>query len=83
MPLKKLKWDLKPPKLHLPDNKDRFLLYSDTGKFATGIALYQIQNGKPKLITDASKRMPKAPNNYSITGLEFCGLEALSTYWER
>ena len=40
----------KPPILHLPDEKGRFHLYSDTSKYATGSALYQIQNGKPKLI---------------------------------
>ena len=32
----------KPPVLHLPDKKGRFQLYSDTSKFATGSALYQI-----------------------------------------
>ena len=32
-----------PPVLHLPDNKERFHLYSDTSKFAsTGCTLYQI-----------------------------------------
>ena len=39
-----------------------------------GSALYQIQNGKPKLITYASKRLPEAAHNYSITELEMCGL---------
>ena len=39
---------IKLPILHLPDGKGRFHLYSDTSKFATGSALYQIQNGKPK-----------------------------------
>ena len=38
---------IEPPVLHLPDNKARFHLCSDTSKFATGSALYQIQNGKP------------------------------------
>ena len=46
----------------------------DTSKFATGSALYQIQNGQPKLIAYASKRMPEAAKNYSITELEMCGL---------
>ena len=64
----------KPPILHLPDGKGRFHLYSDTGKYATGSALYQIQNGKPKLIAYASKRLPEAAGNYSITELEMCGL---------
>ena len=40
----------KPAVLHLPDSKGRFHLYSDTSKYATGSALYQIQNGKAKLI---------------------------------
>ena len=35
--------------------------------------LYQIQNGKPKLTTYESKRLPEAPQNYSIT-------EILSSY---
>ena len=39
-----------------------------------GSALYQIQNGKPKLITYASKRLPEAARNYSITELELCRL---------
>ena len=41
----------------------RFHLYSDTSKFVTGSVLYQIQNGKPKLIAYASKRLPKAAKN--------------------
>ena len=41
---------VKPPVLHLPDNEGRFHLYSDTSTFDAGSALYQIQNGKPKLI---------------------------------
>ena len=45
----------RPPVLHLPDRQGRFQLYSDTSKFATGSALYQIQNGQPKLIAYASK----------------------------
>ena len=64
----------KPPILHLPDGKGRFHLYSDTSKYATGSALYQIQNGKPKLIANASKRLPEAARNYSITELEMCRL---------
>ena len=52
----------------------RFHLYSDTSKFATGSALYQIQNGKPKLTAYASKRLPEAAKSYSITELELCSL---------
>ena len=58
----------------MPNKTGRFHLYSDTSKFATGSALYQIQGGKPKLIEYASKRLPDAARNYSITELELCGL---------
>ena len=58
----------------MPKKIGRFHLYSDTSKFATGSTLYQIQNGKPKLIAYASKRLPKAAKSYSITELELCGL---------
>ena len=65
---------IKPPFLHVPNKMGRFHLYSDTSKFATGSALYQMQNGKPKLIAYASKRLPEATKSYSITELELCGL---------
>ena len=58
----------------MPNTTGRFCLYSDTCKFSTGSALYQIQNAKPKLIMYASKRLPEAVRNYSITELELCGL---------
>ena len=64
----------KPLVLHMPDKIGRFQLYSDTSKYATGSALYQIQNGKPKLIAYVSKGLPEAACNYSITELEMCGL---------
>ena len=64
----------RPPVLHLPDRQGRFQLYSDTSKFATGSALYQIQNWQAKLIAYASKRMPEVAKNYSITELEMYGL---------
>ena len=65
---------VKPPVLPLPDNKGRFQLYSGSSKFAMGNALYQIHNGKPKLITYSSKTLPEAVRNYSIIELEMCGL---------
>ena len=64
----------KSPVPHMPDRRGRFLLYSDTSKHATGSALYQVQDGKPKLIAYTSKRMPEAAKNYTITELEMCGL---------
>ena len=65
---------IKQPVLHMPYKTGIFHLYSDISKFAIGSTLYQIQNGKPKLIVYASKRLPEAMRNYSITELELCGL---------
>ena len=39
-----------------------------------GSTLYQIQQGKPKLIAYASKGLPEAARSYSTTELELCGL---------
>ena len=58
----------------MPNKTGRFHLYSDISKFATGSALYQIQNRKPILIAYTSKRLPEAMRSYSITELELCGL---------
>ena len=65
---------VKVPVLHMPNREGRFHLYSNTSKFAAAGALYQIQNGKPKLKAYASKRLPEAVRSYSITKLELCGL---------
>ena len=65
---------MKLPVLHMPNNMGRFHLYSDISKYKTGSTLYQIQNGKPKLIAYASKGLPEAAKSYSITELELCGL---------
>ena len=58
----------------MPNHEGSFHLYSDMSKFATGSTLYQIQNGKPKLIAYASKRLPEAARNYLITELKLCSL---------
>ena len=59
------------PVLHLSESNGRLLLYSDTSKFATGSALYQMPNEKPKFIAYASKRLPKVARNYFITELVY------------
>ena len=61
----------------------RLHLYSDTSKSATGSALYQIQNGKPKLIAYTSKRLPEDVSNYSITELELCWIASFSHLLKR
>ena len=65
---------VKPPVLHMPIKTGGFHLYCDTSKYTTGSTLYQIQGGTPKLLAYASKRLPEAAKNYSITELELCGL---------
>ena len=65
---------VKPLVLHMPNKTGRFHLYSDTSKYVTGSALYQIQGGKPKLIAYASKILPESAKYYSLTELELCGL---------
>ena len=45
----------RPPMLSMPDKRGRFTLYSDTSKHATGSALYQVQDGSPRLIAYVSK----------------------------
>ena len=50
---------VKAPILRMPNCEGRFHLYSDMSKFATGSALYQIQNRKLKLIAYASKDFQK------------------------
>ena len=59
-----------PPVLHLPRAEGRFILYSDTSIEGTGSSLWQIQEGKPKLIGYASKTLPEACSRYSVTELE-------------
>ena len=58
---------VKAPVLHMPNCEGRYHLYSNTITFAAGSALYQIQNGKPKLIAYAGKRLPEAVRSYLIT----------------
>ena len=52
--------------------KQEDFIYIQT--LATCSALYQIQNGNPKLIAYMSKRIHEAAKSYSITELELCGL---------
>ena len=65
---------INPPVLHMLNTTGRFHLYSDTCKFVKGSVLYQIQNGKPKLVAYTSKRLPEVAKNHSITELELFGL---------
>ena len=69
--------------LHMPNHEGRFHLYFYASKFAAGSTLYQIQNGKSKLIAYTSERLPEAVRSYSITELELCKLaiNIASFFW--
>ena len=71
-----------PPVLHLPKAEGRFILYSDTSMEGTGCSLWQIQEGKPKLIGYASKTLPEACSRYSVTKLEMAGLLVNMNPWK-
>ena len=71
-----------PPVLHLPKADGRFILYSDTSIDGTGSSLWQIQEGKPKLIGYASKTLPEACSRYSVTELEMTGLLVNMNLWK-
>ena len=73
---------IKPPVLHLPRPGGRFILYCDTSKTHTGISLWQMQDGKPRLLGYASKSLPDACKNYSITELEMTGLAINIHLWK-
>ena len=71
-----------PPVLHLPRDESRFILYSDTSIEGTGSSLWQIQEGKPKLIGYASKTLPEACSRYCVTELEMTGLLVNMNLWK-
>ena len=69
--------------LHLPKADGRFILYFDTSKEDTGSSLWQIQEGKPKLLGYASKTLPEACTRYSATELEMTGLLVSMNLWKK
>ena len=65
-----------PPVLTMPRSEGLFRLYADTSKIGVGASLWQLQDGKERLIAYYSKTLPKAASNYGITELELTGLES-------
>ena len=68
--------------LYLPKAEGRFILYSDTSVEGTGSSLWQMQEGKAKLIGYASKTLPEACSRYSVTELEMTGLLVNMNLWK-
>ena len=58
------------------------MLYCDTSKTHTGSSLWQIKNGKSRLLGYASKSLPEACKNYSVTELEMIGLALNIHLWK-
>ena len=80
-------WQIKkqlqsPPVLHLPRADGWVILYSNTSREGTGSSLWQVQEGKPRLIGFASKTLPKACQRYSVTELEMIGLLVNMGLWK-
>ena len=71
-----------PPVLHLPKAEGKFILYSDTSVEGTGSSLWQMQEGKAKLIGYANKTLPEACSRYSATDLEMTGLLVNMNLWK-
>ena len=72
---------LNPPILHLPKSGGRYILYCDSSRTHTGSSLWQIQEGKPRLIGYASKSLPTPALNYSVTELEMTGMAVNIHLW--
>ena len=72
---------INPPVLYLPKPGGRFILYCDSSRTHTGSSLWQIQEGKPRLIGYASKSLPALTLNYSVTELEMTGMAVNIHLW--
>ena len=72
---------MNPPILYLPKPGGRFILYCDSSRTHTGSSLWQIQDGKPRLIGYASKSLPAPALNYSVTELEMTGMAVNIHLW--
>ena len=71
-----------PPVLHLPKAEGRYILYSDTSVEGTRSLLWQMQEGKAKLIGYARQTLPEACSRYSVTELEMTGLLVNMNLWK-
>ena len=72
---------INPPILYLPKPGGRFILYCDSSRTHTGSSLWQIQEGKPRLIGYASKSLPAPALNYSVTEMEMTGMAVNIHLW--
>ena len=57
-------------------------MYCDASKAQTGSSLWEVQDGKPRLLGYASKSLPEACQNCSVTELEMTGLALNIHLWK-
>ncbi len=67
------------PVLVLPNWTGLFQLQSDTSKTGCGGALFQVQDGEPRLLGYYSRKLPPVCACYGITELEMTGMTAVIT----
>ena len=72
---------INPPILYLPKPGGRFILYCDSSRSHTSSSLWQVQEGKPRLIGYASKSLSAPAINYSVTELEMTGMAVNIHLW--
>ena len=72
---------INPPVLYLPKPGGRIILYCDSSRTHTGSSLWQMQEGKPRLIGYTSKSLPAPPLNYGVTELEMTGMAVNIHLW--
>ena len=70
-----------PPILYLPKPEERFILYCDSSRTHTGSSLWQVQEGKPRLIGYASKSLPAPAINYIAIELEMTEMAVNIHLW--
>ena len=72
---------INPPILYWPKPGGRFILYCDSSRTHTGSSLWQVQEGRPRLIGYASKSLQAPAINYSVTELEMTGMAVNIHLW--
>ena len=65
----------------MPKPGGRVILYCDSSRTHTGSSLWQVQEGKSRLIGYASKSLPAPAQNYSVTELEMTGMAVNIHLW--
>ena len=71
-----------PPVLSCLTAEGRLILCSDTSHTHAGSAMWQMQDGKPCLLGYASKTLPPACANYSVSELEMSSLLVNIYLWQ-